>query len=288
MIKSHGRGSSSVRTLAILITVLATLYLAREIVIPLAFAITLTLILSPAVARLVKMRVNRALAAVIVVAISIGAAGAIGIVIFNQMVQVLNELPGYQENIHNKIQAMRAPAKGALGRATENVRELGKELSNPQTPVVPPAGQERAGLERTVRRNVPPDPSRPLPVQVVTEPVNELQYLRDLTKPFLAPLGALGVVLIFTLFLLIEQHDLRDRLFRLAGLSRMNLMMQALDDATRRVSRYLMLQFLVNACFGVLCGLGLSLIGVPYAALWGAVAAILRIVPDRRSPRRFR
>src|SRR4029077_20973782 len=81
-----------------------------------------------------------------------------------------------------------------------------------------------------------------------------------------------------TLFLLVEEADLRNRLFRLAGLDRLNLMTQALEDATRRVSRYLMLQFLVNAGFGILCGLGLYLIGVPYAALWGTVAALLRIV----------
>ena len=56
-------------------------------------------------------------------------------------------------------------------------------------------------------------------------------------------------------------------------------MTQALNDAAQRVSRYLMLQLLVNFCFGAVCGTGLYLIGVPYAALWGAVAAILRIVP---------
>jgi methanogenic corrinoid protein MtbC1 len=89
----------------------------------------------------------------------------------------------------------------------------------------------------------------------------------------------LGIGLVFTIFLLVEEADLRNRLFRLAGLNRLNVMTQALDDATHRVSRYLMLQFMVNAGFGILCGLGLYLIGVPYAALWGTVAALLRIVP---------
>jgi predicted PurR-regulated permease PerM len=275
MIRLHPRRSSSnLRTLAILAVLIATLYVAREILIPLAFAVTLALILSPVVARLVKMHIGRAFAALIVVVISIGAAGGGGLFIFNQFIQVLNELPVYQENIQNKIQAMRAPAKGALGQATENVRELGKELSNPQTPSVAPPPNNRG-----TRRNAQPDPGRPLPVQVVAEPASELQYLRDLSRPFLPPVGMLGIVLIFTLFLLIERDDIRDRLFRLAGLSRMNLMTQALEDATRRVSRYLMLQCLVNACFGMLCGIGLNLIGVPYAALWGAVATIFRIVP---------
>jgi hypothetical protein len=88
-----------------------------------------------------------------------------------------------------------------------------------------------------------------------------------------------GMVVIFSLFLMVGHNDFRDRLFRLVGVGQLNLMTQALNDATRRVSRYLLLQFLVNAVFGVLCGTGLFLIGVPYALLWGAVAAILRIVP---------
>ncbi len=102
---------------------------------------------------------------------------------------------------------------------------------------------------------------------------------KESVKPFLRPLAVFGMVLIFSLYLLIEHHDLRNRLFRLAGLQQINVMTQALDDATNRVSRYLMLQLLVNVCFGALFGTGLYLIGVPYAALWGAVAAILRIVP---------
>ena len=119
----------------------------------------------------------------------------------------------------------------------------------------------------------------PLPVEIVQEPSNELEYLRDLTKPFWTPLGMFGVVLIFTVFLLIAQDDLRNRLLRLAGLDRLNVMTQALEDATGRVSRYLMLLLLVNSCFGILCAAGLFLIGVPYAILWGALAGILRIVP---------
>ncbi len=273
------RPSRALRTLGILIAVLATLYLARDIFIPLAFAVTLTLILTPVVARLVKMHVPRALAATAAVVVSVVATAGIGFVLFNQLLQVLNELPEYQENIHAKIQAMREPSKGALATATKNVQELSKELSNPQTPVVPPP-QQRAATGRSART----EPGGPLPVRVVAEPSNELQYIRDLLKPFLGPAATFGIVLIFTIYLLIEQDDLRDRLFRLGGLSRMNLMTQAFNDATRRVSRYLLLQFLVNATFGALCGLGLFLIGVPYAALWGAVAAIFRMVPYVGSP----
>jgi len=79
--------------------------------------------------------------------------------------------------------------------------------------------------------------------------------------------------------MLLKREDLRNRLLRLAGLGQLNVMTQALDDAAGRVSRYILMQFLVNAGFGIIFGLGLYLIGVPNPALWGVVAGILRIVP---------
>jgi predicted PurR-regulated permease PerM len=249
----------------------AILYLARDILIPLAFATTLTLILSPAVGWLQKLHIRRFPGALLVLLVTVFIASSIGYVILNQLVQVASDLPAYRDNIDNKLRALRAPNKGALGKATQSVQELGKELTTPQENTVSP-------VTRT-RNNRTGAPAAPVAVQVVPAPTNVLVYLRDVTRPFLAPLAKLGIVLVFTLFLLVEESDLRNRIFHLAGINRLNLVTQAVADGTRRISRYLMLQFLVNACFGILCGLGLYFIGVPYAALWGTVAALLRIVP---------
>lgn len=273
------RRSSGIRTAAILIGVIAVLYLARDILIPLAFAVVLSFVLAPAVGWLQKLHISRFPATLVVMLVSIAVAGGISYVIFNQLVQVVNDLPSYRENIDSKIKALRTPNKGALGRAAQSVEELGKELTAAQEVPAPPAAQGRAGRLNTPVNTPVNTPANPLPVQVVEAPANGLVYVRELTAPFLAPLATLGIVLVFTVFLLVEEADLRNRLFRLAGLNRLNVMTQALDDATRRVSRYLMLQFMVNAGFGMLCGLGLYLIGVPYAALWGTVAALLRLVP---------
>ncbi|MGH9647227.1 MAG: AI-2E family transporter [Bryobacteraceae bacterium] len=257
-------GSSGVRTAAIVIVVISVLYLAREILIPLALAITLALVLTPAVNWLQKVLLGRVAAVALVMILTIAATGGIAWVIFNQLVGVANELPRYQYNIRNKLEAMRAPGEGAFGQATKSIKDLATELMSVEAPA-PPVPSERG--------------SRPQPVQIVDQPANELAYLRDLIQPFLRPLGEFGMVLIFSVFLLINQQDLRNRLFRLVGLNQLNVMTQALDDATHRISRYLMMQLLVNVCFGVLCGIGLRLIGIPYPALWGIVAGILRIVP---------
>ncbi len=252
-------GWTAVRMASILVGVVAVLYFGRELFIPLAFAITLTVILAPAVAKLETWHVRRGLAVAFLMLVMLFATAGIGYVIFNQVVQVLAELPGYRSNIHNKIQSLRIHDKSALGRAQESVKELGKELAAP--PVAPA------------------QPAKPTPVQIVDQPSNGLQYLRDVTQPFLIPVAMFGMVIVFAVFLLIEETDIRNRVFRLAGLDRLHAVTQALEDAVHRVSRYLFLQFLVNAVFGLLCTLGLALIGVPYAALWGVIAALLRIVP---------
>jgi predicted PurR-regulated permease PerM len=266
--------SSGLRNIAILVTVIGVLYLARELLVPLAFAVTFSLILAPAIVWLQKIGMGRVPAALLVLILAMAGAGAVGWIIFNDLVNVANQLPEYQENIQKKLVALRAPNTGAVGRAAASVKQLGKELASPPVPVTPPPPAGRAG-----RRAAQNTPSQPVSVQVVEAPANELLYVRDLVQPFLRPLGVFLMVVIFSLFLMIGHDDLRDRLFRVVGVSQLNVMTLALNDATGRVSRYLLLQLLVNAAFGALCGTGLFLIGVPYAFLWGAVAAILRIVP---------
>ena len=268
--------SSGIRNIGILFAVVAALYLARDLLIPLAFAITLSMILAPFVAWLQKLRLGRVPSALVVMVVATASVGGISWVIFNDLVEVAIELPGYKDNIDKKIQALNAPGKSAFGRAADSVQELRKQIASAPPPVPPAADASSASKSR---RAAPLPASHPLAVQIVDEPGNELQYVANLAKPFLRPLAVFGMVLIFSLYLLIEHNDLRNRLFRLVGLNQLNLMTLALNDATQRVSRYLMLQLLVNACFGALFGTGLYLIGLPYAALWGAVAAILRLVP---------
>jgi predicted PurR-regulated permease PerM len=265
-----------IRTAAILIAVVAILYLARGILIPLVFAVLFALVLSPAVSWLHKLGLGRLPSVLLMMVVSIAIAGGAGWVIFDELVEVVNDLPSYQQNIHNKIEAIRAPNEGAVGRAAASVKELGKELSSPAAPIAPPAPIHG---RRSTSIKPGNESGATVPVEIMAEPANELEYVRQLATPVLGPLAILGMVLIFSVFLLTEQNDLRNRVFRLAGLDHLNVMTQALDDATRRVSRYLMMQLLVNVIFGVLCGTGLYLIGVPYAVLWGGVAAILRIVP---------
>jgi predicted PurR-regulated permease PerM len=146
------------------------------------------------------------------------------------------------------------------------VRELNKELATApgQTP------NDGKGMARQ---------ARPVPVQVTAPPSNLVEELRALIGPLAAPVETAAIVIIFTAFMLIKREDLRNRLIRLGGQGRLTVVTQALDDASRRLSRYLLLQFAVNAGYGTLFGLGLYFIGIPHALLWGILAALLRLVP---------
>jgi predicted PurR-regulated permease PerM len=251
-----------------LVVALGVLYLAREIFIPFAFALALSFILSPLTVWLQRIRLGRVPSVLIVVAAVIALTGVVSWMVANELLDVVDHLAAYQENIHNKIQGLQAPATGAWGRVEKNVEEIGKEF----------AGRTAPSPEHA-RRPAQPTPENPLPVQVVTPESSPLVNLKELVLPFLEPIGMFGFVLILTVFILIQREDLRNRLLRLVGVSQLHATTQALDDATQRVSRYLVLQFLVNGLTGVILALGLALIGVPYAALWGAIAALLRLIP---------
>jgi predicted PurR-regulated permease PerM len=254
---------------------LAVLYFAREILIPFAFALTLTFLLAPGVALLQKIHTGRIVAVLTTVLVSIAVAGSAGWIIATQLVDVANQLPFYRQNIQAKIEAFHNPIAGQLGHATESVKEVVREISSPDAPAPSAIPQSR----NKKPSNAPSAPVSPIPVRMVPPLTSGWKELLDLGTPVLAPLGRAGMVVIFTVFMLLKREDLRNRLLRLAGIGQLNLMTQALDDAAGRVSRYILMQFLVNAGFGVLFGFGLYLIGVPYPALWGALAAILRIVP---------
>ena len=260
-----------------LVGTIAALYFAREILIPLAFALILTFVLTPVVALLQRLRIGRAPSVAVAVLVIMAAAGCVGWIVAIQLVDVAEELPSYRQNIQAKMEALRIPTKGPLGLAANSLREIASELSSVRAPPPPPAPGSPA---RNRKQSAAPSiPALPLPVQIVQQPANGLDYLRDLAQPVLRPLALTGLVLIFTIFMLIKRFDLRHRLFRLVGIGQINIMTQALDDAAQRVSRYLLMQVLVNAGFGVLFGFGLYCIGVPNPALWGVVAGLLRIVP---------
>jgi len=257
----------------------AALYLARDVLIPFAIALTLTFLLTPVVRLLQSIHLPRVLAVLAVVLVSTASAVGLGWVLWGQLFNLANDLPKYRANIDSRIQGLRMP-KSPLRQAADNVKEISQEISGTPPPVAPPAPAVPARGKRAVANT----PSKPGQIEIVEPGRSDLQYLLDLGAPILRPLATVGLVLVFTIFMLIEKAELRNRLLRLAGVKRLNTVTVALDDAAKRVSKYLLMQLLVNVSFGVLFATGLFFIGVPNAALWGALTAVLRIVPYVGSP----
>jgi predicted PurR-regulated permease PerM len=278
MQRAQLQSTSRVPPLAVFFLSIAGLYLARDILVPLAVAVLLAFLLTPSVRRLEIWHLGRVPSVAAVVAFAFLLATGVGWVVVNQLIEVINRLPDYRANIERKIESVRGPHGGGLARATESVRELSKELSStPPQEGVPTLPRQPSRTQKTAPP--PATVERPVPVEVVEPPPNALQSFRNILGPLVLPLGKVLIVAVFTIVMLIKREDLRSRVLRLFGLEKLNLVTQAFDDASDRVMRYLRMQFLVNAVFGTLIALGLQIIGVPSALLWGVIAGLMRFVP---------
>ena len=216
----------------------------------------LTFVLTPPVTWLERWvgRVPAVLAAVTLVFIVLGLAGW-GLA--RQMDHLAEDLPRYRVNILAKIADVRGAGKGGtVEKLQETIEDIKTDL-----------GQSDA-----------PKGTAPRPVVVASEPVSGFSGFTWL-GPIVGPLGTAGLVLALVIFMLLERRDLRDRLIGLFGHGRLTVTTKAFDEAGTRVSRQLLMQSLVNLVYGVVAGLGLYFLGVPYPLVWGALGAALRFIP---------
>ena len=266
----------SAATLIVLAAVIVSaLYLGREILVPVALAILLSFVLASPVSLLQRLRIPRVLAVVSVVLFAFAVIFALGSLVASQLTKLAEDLPRYQSTIGSKIQSVKGVTGGSttLERAADMLQDLGRELDKPKASL----GAQLPDLvisSPTGNRSV-----RPVPVEVRQPDPGALENLRALIAPLVSPLATTGIIVIFVIFILIQREDLRNRFIRLAGSHDLQRTTAALDDAAGRLSKLFLNQLLVNAGFGILITLGLWLIGIPSAILWGILAAVLRFVP---------
>src|SRR5277367_2782256 len=256
-INRNKRGWLSNEPLLVLGLVLLTLYFARDLLIPLAMALSLNFLLAPAVIHLERLRVPRLPAVLLVVLLASSFIAVTGWVVVRQLLDVASDLPSYRQNIDDKLAAIHVPTAGLVGSAIYGIRILNQDLFGTKTPPPPPEPDKG----RIIRRNSH-EPERQIPqtsqsnstpaqVVVVQPPTSDFAYAQQLLKPVIKPLG---MVVIFTIYMLFKREDLRNRLLLLAGMGRLNVLTQALNDAAQRISSYLLMNVLVNASYGAVFG----------------------------------
>lgn len=248
--------------------VIAALYFAQEVLIPITLAVMLSFVLSPVVNLLQRLRLWRAPAVILTVLAALGLLGLLGTLIGSQAASLTVDAPKYAQTIQAKVERVQG---FALARMTSITRELGGRHATAAQGATPPltsGGGQPAALQR-----------RAVPVQIVQESTSPFTIARTVVEPILGPLETTIIVLIVAIFVLMQKEDLRDRFIRLFGSSDLHRTTRALDDAGQRLSKYFLSQLAVNTGFGLVIGLGLWAIGVPSPAMWGVMAGLLRFVP---------
>jgi predicted PurR-regulated permease PerM len=232
----------------------AALYLGRVFLMPVAVAALFTFLLSPVV-RLLERRLPRIVAVVLVVVTTFSILGALAWALVLQAASLGEDIPAYRDNLKQKIAEVRGASRDNVIQKLESAtQEIVEELQKDDKPVKPA--------------------EKPVPV-VVKPPAPPFWQLPG----GLDALANVGLVLFLVIFMLMDRLQLRDRLIRVIGFRRIATTTKAMDEAAQRISHYLTRQTFINGTFGLGVALGSLAIGLPYAFLWGSLAAVLRFIP---------
>jgi predicted PurR-regulated permease PerM len=242
-------------TFAGCILVVAVLYWAQAVLVPVSLAVLLTFVLAPPVVWL-QRRIGRVPAVLTVVILVFTFFSLAGWSVLRQMSSLSTDLPTYRANIRAKARDIRGARDGtSVSKFEQAMTDLQRDFGG-----IAPAGTAAK------------------PVVVTSEPVSGLTAIGWL-GPVVGPLGTAASIGVLVLFMLLEREELRDRLLSLVGHGHLAVTTKALDEAGSRVSRQLLLQTIVNMIYGSLAAAALWWFGVPYALFWGATGGVLRFIP---------
>lgn len=256
----------------LLISGLALLVIAKEVLVPLALATLLAVVLTPVVRWMVARRIPNLVAVGLVVGtLSIGTL-LIGVILFGQISQVADKLMQYRQNIHDRLAEL-SSGHGAVSRATATIQTLQHELGtlDNQKPIsLPPATRETPSM-------------KPQPVVIIDEQRLSIHDLLPLLATTLQPLAVIGLTLLLATFMIVQRADIQHRFTLLSewiakrGMS--TISSSAVEEMTDRIGTYLLLQSALNLIAGVLIAGVVAILGLPNALLWGMLTALLRFVP---------
>ncbi|PDQ21938.1 ABC transporter permease [Mesorhizobium sanjuanii] len=254
----------SLPTIATVVAAVAALYFGREVFLPIAIALLLTFALAPMVSGLKRVGVPRLPAVIASVLGAFTILALFSFIVATQVSELAQNIPLYQSNILTKVRSLKETGVGGgiVARLSGVIERVGQELDRQE------ASQPTADEPERV----------PVPVEIVARE-RPLQVLQNLIGPLISPLASAGLIIVVVIFMLLEREDLRDRFIRLVGYGDLHRTTEALQDAGKRVGRYLLMQLVVNMVYAVPIAFGLWVLGIPNALLWGLLALALRFVP---------
>ena len=243
------------------IGVTAILYLGKDVLLPLAIALLLTFALAPIVSALRKMSVPKIVAVILTVLAAFIVIASFAFLVATQVSNLAQNIPTYQANVIEKIHSLKelGTGGGLIERLTSAAERVGQELQ---------AGTQTAQVPE----------QKPLPVEIVSHE-SPIDILRNIVVPLISPFSTAGLIIVVVVFMLLEREDLRDRFIRLVGYGDLHKTTEALQDAGKRVGRYLLMQLIINTIYAIPITIGLWLLGIPNALLWGGLMLVLRFVP---------
>jgi predicted PurR-regulated permease PerM len=248
--------------LATVVLAVFVLRVAEAVLVPIAIAALLAFLLSPVVIRLHRWGLGRTWAVALTAGLAFFTIASIGYVITVQALELAQQLPKYESNIDTKIERLRASHHApALAEVTNMMDRVQREMASSST----------GPLVR--------DGRSPVAVTIESPSEGPWKIFSGLVVPAMAPVGTALIVIVFAVAILLQREDLRDRFLNVVSSSHLNLATQVVADASERVARYLGMQLMINTGYGVFIGLGLRLIGMPNALLWGLLAGFFRFIP---------
>lgn len=252
----QGRAATRLLLFALIV---GGLYVGRDILAPLALALLLTVAALPVVDVAQRRGLPRVPVVIFVLLVAIGIIASVLYLVLSQALQLAEQMPRYETELRRKLSSISSTGSGLLDNLTGMAHRLGEVVS-------------------------PTNGAAPQQVVVAQQPAEPFTALFDVLGLVLAPAAMVAVTLLLMAFLLIQREDVRDRALRLFGTSEIHRTTKAMQDATGRVGRFLLMQLVVNAVFGIAMGLGLWALGVPNAPLWGVLGFVLRFVPYLGAP----
>lgn len=262
-------------TLAVSVVTIAALYLARDLLIPLTLAVLLSFVLAPLVRLLRRARLPWPPAVLIAVLLALAVLLAVGGVIGAQIAGLADDLPRYETTIRKKVDTVQELTIGRVNRFLARIDELrGSKSALGGSSSISGGGEQSSG-EGGSSDAASPDGG----AAAASSKTAPTTILEKFLSPVLSPLATLGIVLVITLFILLQRDDLRDRFIRLVGARDLHRTTVALDEAVKRLSKYFLAQLALNTAFGVVIAVGLYFIGLPSPVLWGVVAGLCRFIP---------